>query len=99
MTEEESSEQELDSDESEGKDWSDLEREAAESDEERSDNDERSDNVIELGEKSVRFFFLNAEAGLILLSVGTYVTLPMHLPFDCCVQIFAKTKFFSKEHH
>ncbi len=47
MTEEESSEQELDSDESEGKDWSDLEREAAESDEERSDNDERSDDVID----------------------------------------------------
>ena len=59
MTEEESSEQELDSDESEGKDWSDLEREAAESDEERSDNDERSDDGIELGQKECGNFFVS----------------------------------------
>ncbi len=59
MTEEESSEQELDSDESEGTDWSDLEREAAESDEERSDNDERSDDGIELGQKECGNFFVS----------------------------------------
>lgn len=39
--EEDFSEAELDSDESSGKDWSDLEREAAESDLERSGDDER----------------------------------------------------------
>ena len=39
--EEDFSEAELDSDESSGKDWSDLEREAAESDLERSGEDER----------------------------------------------------------